>query len=187
MGLQDKKHSTKSASRARSLPPVTMSNSVPNNAAMARFVNLIGGAGNLPPIAPASSVPAAVVPRTSSPNQDLEEWESLLSLAQIRQLNAQFAEEAKNERQLRVQLQSQDQAHPAPWPKRKTSPPRAPAVNIGARTALELGDPAPRGISFCPFIAVTKFCYKFVSREWMQSLATAFFDANKIYQREWEM
>lgn len=49
------------------------------------------------------------------------------------------------------------------------------------------GEPAPRGINFVPFIAVTKYCYKFVPKKWMQPLASAFFDADKIYTRDWDL
>jgi len=50
-----------------------------------------------------------------------------------------------------------------------------------------MGEPAPRGFSFSPFLPVTRFCYKFVSPQWSQPLATAFFDANKIYNRPWDV
>lgn len=49
------------------------------------------------------------------------------------------------------------------------------------------GQPAPLGICFCPFLAVTKYCYKFVSKKLMQPLATAFFDAEKIWSRDWDL
>lgn len=50
------------------------------------------------------------------------------------------------------------------------------------------GEPAIRGVRFCPFGAVTKYCYKFVPAELSQSVATAFFDANKIYDhRTWDL
>lgn len=49
------------------------------------------------------------------------------------------------------------------------------------------GAPAPRGTSFIPFLAVTKFCYKYVRHDVQQLLATAFFDAGKIYRREWDL
>jgi hypothetical protein len=49
------------------------------------------------------------------------------------------------------------------------------------------GEPAPVGLSFCPFIAVTKYCYKFAPRNWSQPLATAFFDSDKIYARDWHL
>ncbi len=49
------------------------------------------------------------------------------------------------------------------------------------------GAPAPLGIKFSPFIAVTKFPYKFVKPELLQPLASAFFDEGKIWNREWDM
>ena len=49
------------------------------------------------------------------------------------------------------------------------------------------GEPAPLGVSFSPFGAVTKFCYKFVKKDHQQLLATAFFAEGKIYDREWDM
>ncbi|CAK4031612.1 hypothetical protein DOTSEDRAFT_58207 [Lecanosticta acicola] len=49
------------------------------------------------------------------------------------------------------------------------------------------GQPAPLAIKFVPFIAVTKYCYKFVPKQRMQPLASAFFDADKIYNRDWEL
>ncbi|KAK4508626.1 hypothetical protein PRZ48_002365 [Zasmidium cellare] len=49
------------------------------------------------------------------------------------------------------------------------------------------GQAAPLGMCFCPFIAVTKYCYKFVPKKLMQPLATAFFDAEKIWNREWDL
>ena len=49
------------------------------------------------------------------------------------------------------------------------------------------GEPAPFGVRFCPFIAVTKLPYKFVNKQFMQQIATAFFDAGKIWNREWDV
>ena len=49
------------------------------------------------------------------------------------------------------------------------------------------GEVAPLGISFSPFGGVTKFCYKFVKKELVQPIATAFFDNSKIQNREWDL
>lgn len=51
----------------------------------------------------------------------------------------------------------------------------------------EKGATAPPGTKFCPFIPVTQFCYRFVPNRWVQPLATAFFDAEKIYKRNWTL
>jgi hypothetical protein len=48
-------------------------------------------------------------------------------------------------------------------------------------------EPSPLGLNFCPFIAVTKLPYMFVKKEFMQQIATAFFDEGKIWNREWDV
>lgn len=50
---------------------------------------------------------------------------------------------------------------------------------------LRKGEAAPLGISFSPYLAVTKFCYKFVAPKYQQPFATAFFDGGKIQNRTW--
>lgn len=47
--------------------------------------------------------------------------------------------------------------------------------------------PAPLGMNFCPLIAITKFPYKFVNKQYMQQIASAFFDEGKIWNRDWEV
>jgi hypothetical protein len=49
------------------------------------------------------------------------------------------------------------------------------------------GEPSELGMSFCPFLAVTKFPYKYVASDYRQSIATAFFDENKVYNRSWDL
>ena len=49
------------------------------------------------------------------------------------------------------------------------------------------GEPAPRGVELATFGAVTKYCYKYAPRELMQPMATAYFDADKIYRRDWDL
>ena len=48
-------------------------------------------------------------------------------------------------------------------------------------------EPSEIGMSFCPFIAFTKFPYKYVDRAFSQPIATAFFDGGKIYNRSWDL
>lgn len=40
---------------------------------------------------------------------------------------------------------------------------------------------------FCPFLAITKFPYKYVDSAFRQPIATAFFDEGKIYNRSWDL
>ncbi|EME87503.1 uncharacterized protein MYCFIDRAFT_205698 [Pseudocercospora fijiensis CIRAD86] len=49
------------------------------------------------------------------------------------------------------------------------------------------GKTAPAGTRFCPFNAVTQYCYRFVPKLWTQPLASAFFDAEKVYKRSWNL
>ena len=79
-------------------------------------------------------------------------------------------------------------------PKAVSQTPSKPTVNSftsQGETHFEFdprrGEPASLGIGFSPFGAVTKFCYKFVKKGLQQPIATAFFDENKIWNREWDM
>ncbi|KAM0720099.1 hypothetical protein Q7P37_004235 [Cladosporium fusiforme] len=49
------------------------------------------------------------------------------------------------------------------------------------------GEPSARGMSFCSFLALSKFPYKYVDPEFLQQIATAFFDQNKFYNRDWDI
>lgn len=50
------------------------------------------------------------------------------------------------------------------------------------------GEASALGVSFVPFLALTKYCYKYVPRDLSQKIASAFFDTNKIYNnREWDL
>ena len=48
-------------------------------------------------------------------------------------------------------------------------------------------EPSEIGMSFCPFIAFTKFPYKYVDPAFRQPIATAFFDGGKIYNRSLDL
>nr|POE88143.1 putative nucleolar protein c2c4.08 [Quercus suber] len=68
---------------------------------------------------------------------------------------------------------------------------QSPSPGVGPHMNLELdprcGEIAPLGIFFSPWQPVSRFCYRFVERRWQQTLATAFFDANKIWNRKWDL
>ncbi|QIW95477.1 hypothetical protein AMS68_000995 [Peltaster fructicola] len=67
------------------------------------------------------------------------------------------------------------------------TPPIPLKGDLDRTTDPRCGDPSPLGIQFCPILAVAKWPYKFVDREYMQPIATAFFDAEKIWNREWDL
>jgi hypothetical protein len=49
------------------------------------------------------------------------------------------------------------------------------------------GEPAEIGTSFCPFLAISKFPYKYVDQFFRQPIASAHFDEGKIYNRKWDL
>lgn len=67
--------------------------------------------------------------------------------------------------------------------KRKTS--EADETNFTLDPSKD--EPSEIGMSFCPFIAFTKFPYKYVDPAFKQPIATAFFDGGKIYNRSWDL
>jgi hypothetical protein len=49
------------------------------------------------------------------------------------------------------------------------------------------GEPAAIGTSFCPFLAINKFPYKYVDQLFRQPVASAHFDEGKLYNRKWDL
>jgi len=136
-----------------------------------RFLRLIGGEQNLPPKLPQAPPPSAP---TAEESNDV-------------------SMQASNEPSTTESPTSTEIAEP----NSQTAAPQTipPASNLGQLNVADvdltwderLGEPAPLGIDFSPFGAVSKFCYKFVAREFQQPLATAFFDAGKIFARDWDL
>jgi hypothetical protein len=53
---------------------------------------------------------------------------------------------------------------------------------------IRKGESSTLGVSFVPFQALTKYCYKYIPTHLSQRVASAFFDANKIYDtRAWDL
>jgi hypothetical protein len=61
-----------------------------------------------------------------------------------------------------------------------------PAVQLPP-TSLSKGQLAPAGYNFTPITALSKFPYKFCNRDHTQDIASAFFDANKFWNRAWDL
>lgn len=151
-------------------------------------MNLAGGDQNLPPISAASSKPSTT---KENPTSIPDEFEKLPSVEEV------IAECERENAAYRCQnlalfpSSTQSQANSLQQIAQAEIP--IPALAMQELTSSDLlldpraGEPAPQGISFTPFLAVTKFCYKFVPRTYQQPLATAFFDANKVWCREWDL
>ena len=149
---------------------------------MDRLIAVLGGEKNLPPQQPQPIENAQQANNTANENTSPTEdpFSKLPSVDDVLQDNHSTENwwDAKPQIQQPVSL-SQSQR-----------PAAIPFTSEGA-SHFEFdprkGEPAPLGINFTPFGAVTKFCYKFVKRELQQPLATAFFDEGKIWNREWDM
>ncbi|KAK4552489.1 hypothetical protein LTR86_010333 [Recurvomyces mirabilis] len=151
---------------------------------MERFTALIGGEHNLPPISSRAELLEHEQKQTDdAADHDLED---LPSPEEIIARNIVFEEEARERRKRRVQT-----ANEANAARHSIGPAMPqPLVNMpGLDTSFmaHIGEPAPRGFAFTPFVAVTKFCYKYVPKQYSQALASAFWDSNKIYERGWDL
>ncbi|KAK3664746.1 hypothetical protein LTR22_004333 [Elasticomyces elasticus] len=142
-----------------------------------RFISMMGGEANLPPEVKEADRKIIAAPTEQAKDHD-DPFEGLPTVEEVIEKNRIMAEEARARR-----------------PKQQVNLAVQPGFISSSNTAtsnesvlhMHLGDAAPRGISFSPFIAVTRFCFKFVSDRWRQPLATAFFDAKKIYDRPWDI
>lgn len=153
-----------------------------------RFMNLAGGEQNLPPISAVPSKPSTTKEKPTSISDGFE------GLPSVEEVIAECERENAAYRLQNLALfppSAHSQANPLQQITQAGIP--IPALAMQELTSSDLlldpraGEPAPHGISFTPFLAVTKFCYKFVPRAYQQPLATAFFDANKIWCREWDL
>ncbi|KAK5130629.1 hypothetical protein LTR08_001888 [Meristemomyces frigidus] len=148
---------------------------------MERFVLLIGGEEKLPPKMP-QPPPAAASPEAEAEHGSDDRDD----ISKLPSVDAVITEES---------LWQRAQKHNASLPRGVLQPQFTPTSAAAPHEPVDLsidtrmGDPAPLGISFTPFGAVTKLCYKsdIVRQPFRQPLATAFFDANKIYTRDWDL
>ncbi|KAK5125341.1 hypothetical protein LTR85_000450 [Meristemomyces frigidus] len=151
---------------------------------MERFVTLIGGEDNLPP---------KVLPTPDAPAGAENEQKAEDNMSNLPSVEAVIAEDILMQRVLKhnASLPASTPENVYPTIRTQFTPEIAqPPLSTGSADLSidpRRGEAAPLGISFSPFGAVMKFCYKFVSREYQQPLATAFFDANKIYTRNWDL
>ena len=153
-----------------------------------RFTNLAGGEQHLPPFSAASSEPSTTKEKATVISEEFEKLPSVEEvIAECERENAAY----RRQNPALFSSGTQSRANPLQQDNQAGVPRLTPAMQELTSSDLLLdpraGEPAPQGISFTPFLAVTKFCYKFVPRTYQQPLATAFFDANKVWCREWDL
>lgn len=151
---------------------------IPSLNTMERFITLIGGEQYLPPkIIPPPTLALPQPDKMPDIDDDLAKLPSEDILLQRATKHNASLPHARGS----IYPTIQPQLTP------DTTTAQLQPVNTDLSIDPRRGEASPIGISFSPFGAVTRFCYKFVSREYQQPLATAFFDANKIYTRNWDL
>ncbi|KAK0829044.1 hypothetical protein LTR73_004678 [Friedmanniomyces endolithicus] len=147
-----------------------------------RFHSLIGGEVNMPAELPPQAEPAALTPVPDDNAKACENPFGGLPSVQAFDERSRSPEEQANGERPKTPEGTDTRFTPQSLPS-----PAPPLSAADAHSQTPMGDLAPRGFSFSPLLPVTRFCYKFVSTQWSQPLATAFFDANKIYNRSWDV
>jgi len=164
---------------------------MPSLTPMERFITLIKGEENLPPKLPPPP-PRAPAPVEDEPVPN-EHFGNLPSVESVIAESVQSkAPKIQAPAKLKENAQRKENVQPDVQPDiQPVAPVAAPPSREVSDTQLlsdpHMGEAAPRGIHFSPFLAVTKFCYKFVKHDYQQPLATAFFDASKIWNRDWDL
>ena len=118
---------------------------------MDRLVKMLGGEENLPSkLANAASTPTIEV--TEPADNHNEE---------------QSTERQENDDPADNWWDAEPQPEPTPLSSGHAAAPAAPYSSNG-NSDYEIdprrGQPAPLGLNYCPFVAVTRYCYKFVKR-----------------------
>lgn len=71
--------------------------------------------------------------------------------------------------------------------RQSNAPVRNPDKQVNLTLDPRKGEPSDLGMSFCTFVAFSKFPYKYVEQTFLQQIATVFFDQNKLFDRDWDM
>ncbi|KAK5110068.1 hypothetical protein LTR62_006313 [Meristemomyces frigidus] len=152
-----------------------------------RFIALIGGEQNLPPISTEENVVDDTDDHTTTATTTEKDGDELPSIYEVEMMNEKYDQEAQE----RQRFLKQDGSEATAAMDGNVSSLGSQLANTSLRPSGPLttrfGEVAPRGFTFVPFVAVTKFCYEFVPQQWSQPLASAFFDNNKIYERQWDL
>jgi hypothetical protein len=143
---------------------------------MDRFMNLIGGEQNLPP----KRIPTPPPAPSEDDNGDIAK------LPTVEEIMAKYPIDKPS------YLNKSAGTTPQHLPSQHKNPSHVPPPLTAEERELfkfdpRCGESSPRGLTFSPFAAVTKYCYKFLDKEYSQLVATAFFDEGKIFNREWDL
>lgn len=144
------------------------------------YTQLMGGKQNLPQQLPTTSTPPASDPPPSGLNDE--------------EANPSQIVDAFGNLQTYDDFVTSFPAPPAPayenrhagishHSTRRSEPDAAIDFTLDPR----MGEPSEPGMCFCPFLAITKFPYKYVDGAFRQPIATAFFDEGKIWNRSWDL
>ena len=152
------------------------------------YTRLMGGKDNLPPQLPISP-PSLLHPTNGSASADLNEEDT----------NPRNVADAFGNLQTYDDFVA-DHSFPAPhapaYDNRhagkaqqtiNSSRPAGEADEFEFTLDPRKDEPSELGMSFCPFLAITRFPYKYVDPAFLQPIASAFFDGNKVYNKSWDL
>lgn len=193
------------------LPPPTKNNMAPLSK-LEKFINLVGGEDKLPkktynPALTDEELAARAPDSTISPHGPVDDHSlDIFHGEPYNNTDLQLVEEAEGrfgELETKDDFRSQQ---PQPWctvplrplpvkaannasESQKTSQPVSPKIDLDGSFELDprTGDPAPLGINFSPLLGIIRFPYKFVSKVYMQPIASQFFDQEKVWNRGWDL
>lgn len=144
------------------------------------FTRLVGGKDNLPPRLP--TPPPSLLPASDSNDQcSKEETKDIVDAFGNLQTYDDFVNSGPSSHAKGQTVRSHH--HVTGLPQDNATEADSSDFTLDPRK----GEPAATGTSFCPFLAISKFPYKYVDSSFRQPIATAFFDEGKIYNRKWDL
>lgn len=165
------------------------------------FTSLLGGKQNLPPklstappyaglagTAPAVAADVKETNQKPAPQVPKSRPTDLFgNLQTVEDSMTENAAQVHNSNRYKAKHNTAPEANQDPSEPRQPKPAGTERAADGTELDDRMGEESPVGTGFCPFLAINKFPYKFVPAKYLQPIASAHFDKNQIYEREWDL